>query len=308
MTSMTNPIMSPNKQLLQQQLEGVAVKRKAKPVQASAATGVSYNARLRAIVKEIKKDVDTILMPLLRKLSPQYETDSAPVFDAYTDEIFTAINRIVNKWRSPEFSEVANKLSSEFINTADKVNRKRFNTSMKSVGLDVFGDSPELVSYIDTSIFDNTRLIKSIPEQYLSNVQSIVMTNVRAGGRPSSIASSLLDQFDVTNNRAKMIARDQTAKVNGDLSAKRQQNVGFEYFQWLDSDDQRVRRRHEGIADKVTAYGKGIYRWDNPPLSDKGIPIIPGQDFQCRCVAVPVSNAQVEANQKSGAVNKGVKK
>lgn len=300
--------MTANNELLQQQLEQVPVKKKPKPVEPSTSTGISYNARLKAIVKEIKKDVDTILMPLLRKLSPQYEADSLRIFDAYTDEIFAAINRIVSKWTSPEFENIAGTLSKEFINTADQVNRKRFNSSMKSVGLDVFGDSPELVDYIDASIFDNTRLIKSIPEQYLNNVQSIVMTNVRAGGRPASIAKSLLDQFDVTNNRAKMIARDQTAKINGDLTAKRQQNVGFEYFQWLDSDDQRVRRRHESIADKVTAYGKGIYRWDNPPLNEKGIPIIPGQDFQCRCVAIPVSNAQVEANQKAGNVQQGVKR
>lgn len=73
-----------------------------------------------------------------------------------------------------------------------------------------------------------------------------------------------------------MIARDQTAKVNGDLASRRQRAVGINYFQWIDSDDERVRSRHESIANRLTAYGKGIYRWDNPPLSDRGVPIIPG--------------------------------
>ena len=42
-----------------------------------------------------------------------------------------------------------------------------------------------------------------------------------------------------------------------------------------------MRDRHQEIAEKVTAYGPGIYRWDNPPLSDKGEPIIPGGDYSC---------------------------
>lgn len=100
----------------------------------------------------------------------------------------------------------------------------------------------------------------------------------------------------------------QKPKGTGHLNAKRQQSSGFEYFQWIDSDDERVRDRHEDIANRVTAYGKGIYRWDNPPLSDRGTPIIPGQDFQCRCIARPVLTSEVEANQAAGRVRPGVRR
>jgi len=158
------------------------------------------------------------------------------------------------------------------------------------------------------SIADNSRLITSIPEQYLTQVESIVMNNVRAGGRPAAISKQLADQFGITSARAKLIARDQTAKVNGDLSARRQTQSGFEYFEWVDSGDVRVRKRHETISDKMTAYGRGVYRWDNPPLSDRGTPIIPGQDFQCRCTARPVTRREVDANQEAGRARKGVKR
>ena len=63
---------------------------------------------------------------------------------------------------------------------------ERFGKSMSGVGMDLFGDDQTLIDYIDASIFDNTRLIMSIPEQYLTQVESIVLTNVRAGGRPSA--------------------------------------------------------------------------------------------------------------------------
>lgn len=296
--------------LLEQQLKSITERKdiRPNPVELSKATGIEYNALLKKLVREIKNDVNQLL-PLLRQLAPEYQTDSIMVTnDTYVTQITSALRRLVDKWNSPEFRGIATRIASQFVRTANNVNGERFSKSMKGFGIDIFGDDTSLQDYIDASIFDNTRLITSIPEQYLTQVESIVMTNVRAGGRPSSIAKLLQKQFDVTENRAKMIARDQTAKVNGDLSKKRQIASGFEYFEWIDSDDERVRDRHEFISDKVTAYGKGIYRWDNPPLSAQGVPIIPGQDFQCRCTARPVSQREVNENIKAGRTHKGVKR
>jgi len=296
--------------LLEQQLKSITERKdiRPKPVELSKATGIEYNALLQKLVREIKKDVNQLL-PLLRDLAPEYQTDSTTVTnDGYVTEITSALRRLLDKWSSPEFRSVANRMASKFVRTANTVNGKRFSKSMKSFGIDIFGDDPSLQEYVDASIFDNTRLITSIPEQYLTQVESIVMTNVRAGGRPSSIAKQLQKQFDITENRAKLIARDQTAKINGDLNKKRQIATGFEYFEWIDSGDERVRDRHDFISDKVTAYGKGIYRWDNPPLSDQGVPIIPGQDFQCRCIGRPVSQREVDENVKAGKTRPGVKR
>lgn len=286
-------------------------KRKAKGVPLSKGTGVEYNAELQRIIREIKKDINERLVPLVRKLAPEYSLDSMAVTytrDTWVDEIVAMMRSITAKWTSPEFDLVAAEIATNFVRSADRVNRERFGADMRRFGIDIFGDNPELLNYVEASIFDNTRLITTIPEQYLSQVESIVMTNVRAGGRPEAITKLLSQQFGVSQRRAKMIARDQTAKVNGDIAAKRQQSSGFEYFQWIDSDDERVRDRHEDIANRVTAYGKGIYRWDNPPLSDRGTPIIPGQDFQCRCIARPVLTSEVEANQAAGRVRPGVRR
>lgn len=291
-----------SKELLEQQLNATTNKRKLKGVEPALAVGMSYNADLQRIVREVSKDVNAQIMPLVRNMAPQYQADSAiATIDTWVDVLTGALRLLSDKWSSPQFRTLANRIAQQFVRSANQVNESRFD-----IGIDVFTGSQELNDYLAASAYDNTRLIMSIPDQYLTQVESIVMTNVRAGGRPSAIAKSLQEQFGVTKNRAKFIARDQTAKINGDLNSKRQQNVGFEYFQWIDSDDQRVRDRHEDIANKVTAYGKGIYRWDNPPLSSKGVPIIPGQDYQCRCIARPVSNAEVEANQKAGRVTPGV--
>lgn len=295
--------MTTSKELLEQQLNQAVKRKKPKGVEPALAVGISYNADLQRIVREVAKDINSQLMPLIRSIEPQYTGDSVPINtrDTWVDVLTGALTLLKGKWSSQAFKDLSNRIARSFVRTADQVNEKRFD-----IGIDVFTGSQSLNDYLDASVFDNVQLIQSIPDQYLKQVESIVMTNVRAGGRPAAIAKQLTKQFGITEKRAKFIARDQTAKINGDLNMKRQQNVGFEYFQWIDSDDSRVRDRHEDIANKVTAYGKGIYRWDNPPLSAQGTPIIPGQDYQCRCIPRPVSNAEVDANQRAGHVVKGV--
>lgn len=306
MTALTSQELAAEQ--LQQIAEG-KLNAKPQPVEPSKKDAIELNSTLQKMVRMVKKDINEILMPQLRKLAPQFQTDTAiETTDSYVDDIIATLTSLVTKWTSPNVKEAANGISTQFVRNAAGVNRKRFNRSMKSFGLDVFGDSPAIDDLLSASTWENARLIESIPSQYLEQVQSSVMANVRAGNRPSAIQKQLQQQFGVTERRAKMIARDQTAKLNGDLTKQRQQSSGFEYFQWIDSNDERVRKRHNQIENKVTAYGKGVYRWDNPPLSSSGTPIIPGQDYQCRCVAKPISNAQVEQNQKDGLTRKGVKR
>lgn len=279
--------------LLEQQLE--QSNKKAKAVKPALGVGVRYNATLQRIVNEVRKDINEQLVPMLRTLSDQYVTDSTEVRDSYVDLIVQTLRNILDRWVSPQFRSVANSIAQRFVTTANNRNAEGFS---KSFGVDVFAGNPELDDYLQASVADNTALITTIPSQYLAHVESIVMTNVRAGNRPSAIVKLLRDQYGVTQRRAKTIARDQTTKINGDLSEKRQQMAGFQYFQWIDADDSRVRRRHDQIANRETKYGRGIYRWDELPLSDNGTPIKPGQDYNCRCIARPVSNAEVEANRK----------
>lgn len=258
--------------------------------------GISYNVELQRIVNAIRKDINEYLIPALKSEQSNYTADAT-----WFDRLAAILRRIRERWESPQFRALSEVVAHRFVNAVD-------DRTQKSLGFDVYGNNEALNTVIEASIYDNTRLIRSIPEQYLSQVESIVVTNTRAGIRSSAIASQLADQFGVTERRAKFIARDQTAKVNSAVAQKRIIASGFEYFQWRTSRDSRVRDRHRAIADKVTEYGRGVYRYDNPPLSDKGEPILPGTDYQCRCTQRPVSNREVERNKERGLTAPGVKR
>lgn len=267
------------------------------------AMGIQYNAKLQRIVREVKRDIDASLVPVIKKQAPGYVIDSAVVTDGWVSSVVDSLDALFARWTSPRVKEQAEKIANTFVQTALKKSERDMK---KSVGIDVFSNNEKMRNYLQASALQNAQLITSIPEKYLTEVSTMVIGNMRAGMRPSYIVQGLQEQFGVTERRAKFIARDQTGKIQGDLAEKQQTSAGFEYFRWIDSDDSRVRHWHSEIANKVTAYGKGIYRWDNLPLSEDGQPIKPGQDYNCRCTAEPVSNEEVEENQRKGLVAKGV--
>jgi SPP1 gp7 family putative phage head morphogenesis protein len=87
-----------------------------------------------------------------------------------------------------------------------------------------------------------------------------------------------------------MIARDQTAKLNGRITQKQHRDAGVTRYKWSTSGDERVRECHGSFDGK-------IYSYDSPPeiwySTKKGIVYTgrhcnPMEDYQCRCCAIPV--------------------
>ena len=52
---------------------------------------------------------------------------------------------------------------------------------------------------------------------------------------------------------------------------------GYKEFRWITRDDARVRETHSKLHNK-------IFSFDNPPIID-GRPLLPGEDYNCRCEA-----------------------
>lgn len=244
-----------------------------------------YNVTLQRLVRAISKDVNETLLPIVRQYAPEYTQDAVPVtmHDGWSDAIVTALQQLLSRWTN--YREAAT-VAGDFVRGALSYNDRRFK---RTTGIDIYSGDLRMQDYLKAATYQNVKLIQSIPTQYLEQVGNIVIGNMRTGMRPSYIEKALTDQFGVTSRRAKFIARDQSAKVTGEMNKVRQVNAGFIYFKWRDSGDSRVRERHEEIANKVTAFGKGVYRWDNLPLSDKGEPIQPGSDYQCFPGTSPVN-------------------
>ena len=281
-----------------------------KGVKPADMVGIQYLTNMRKyLIFPMKRDFNDTILPVLKANQSQYVRDSwvvpmerdsndtiLPVFtsisivpmkrdsndtftqyvrDSWFTSISTALETLKTRWTGENIDRITQQIGTAFVRDANRVNATR---SASAFGINILVD---LTEYLEASVYDNVQLIRTIPEQYMKNVESIVMNNVRSGGRWSAVQKQLVEQFGITDRRARVIARDQTAKINGQLNAKRQVAAGYEYFEWDDSGDSRVRKQHRAHAEKITEYGKGVYRWDNPPIGENGVPVIPGTEFQC---------------------------
>src|SRR6185295_4307099 len=156
---------------------------------------------------------------------------------------------------------------------ADKTSKSNAREMRRLVGIDPRVD-PGTGPVIDAFRQENVRLIESIAEDQLLRVENIIKE--RLAGRVEDLAVELKKNFEITESRANLIARDQTLKLNGQLTKIRQQNSGIEEYIWTTSGDERVREEHAELEGTRQ-------RWDTPPLVGH-----PGEDFQCRCTAFPV--------------------
>lgn len=140
-----------------------------------------------------------------------------------------------------------------------------------------------------------------------NDMRDAVARRVRKGvaeGQNNEEVKALImrDLPGISTRRAAIIARDQTAKLNADLSQGRMEQAGIETYIWSTSMDERVRGLPGGkYANAVPSHYlmEGlICRWDDPTkyrnasgewvARPNGAPLLhPGQDIMCRCVALP---------------------
>jgi SPP1 gp7 family putative phage head morphogenesis protein len=129
----------------------------------------------------------------------------------------------------------------------------------------------------------NVALIKSIPQQYLHQVEGMVMRSVQEGRNLGDLSKDLQKQFGVTKRRAALIARDQNNKATAALSRVRQLDLGIEQAIWMHSGaGKHPRPTHVRNNGKKYNIAKG---WFDPAVKRF---IHPGTEIDCRCVSRPV--------------------
>lgn len=101
-------------------------------------------------------------------------------------------------------------------------------------------------------------------------------------------------EWDVSSNKAKFLARQETSLFLSKFRREQSKHAGIRKYKWSTSGDERVRpedgskftpgNNHKRLHGKVFSYG-------DPPIVDTktGRRAEPGEDFNCRCVAIPVA-------------------
>ena len=101
---------------------------------------------------------------------------------------------------------------------------------------------------------DQVTLIKSIPLEAAKRVQDLAERTLLTSGRADGIAREILATSDVTESRARLIARTEVSRASSNLLQARATWAGSDGYTWRTSGDDDVRPSHAAM--------EGVYvRW-----------------------------------------------
>lgn len=216
--------------------------------------------------------------PRASLLAPSVTMDASPA--AILDKTMRALGR---RWRK-NFAEASQELADYYATAAEERSTAALKNILKRGGISVkFSMTRGTNDVLRAAIAEQVSLIKSIPEQYLTQVQGSVMRSVQAGRDLKGLVRDLRKHHGVSRRRAEFIARDQNNKATAAINRARQLSLGLEQGEWIHSSAGRhPRPTHVKQDGKRFSLKDG---WYDPAIKRR---IWPGTEPNCRCVWKPV--------------------
>lgn len=248
-------------------------KAKLPEIHGGAGAERSYLAALRRILSELHKAVRTDVLPVAERELAQQRAASRVTADI-DSEMFDRIKHL-----GQALGVLANSTVERILGLEARRHTETFMRQAKStLGIDLTAvvRLEDLEDYLATAATRNAGLIRGLTEATIQRVQTTVTNAVLNGKTASELRKELTADFQFSDRRAKVIARDQIAKTNSDLNRIRHTQAGITEYVWRTSRDERVRPLHQRLDNRVYKYGERTG-------AEQGLP--PGQPILCRCIA-----------------------
>ncbi len=185
----------------------------------------------------------------------------------------------------------------------DAFNKKELDAFKKiAIGEAFQEQEPWVKNVLDTWAREQVTLISKASQDMLDTVARRIRDGVKAGRSAREVTAMInADLPGISYRRARIIARDQAAKLNSSLTQGRMADAGLETYIWDTAQDERVRGNPNGryataIPSHFMMQGK-LCRWDDPTVWFENGEWVkrapdapyfhPGMAIMCRCVAVP---------------------
>jgi SPP1 gp7 family putative phage head morphogenesis protein len=134
----------------------------------------------------------------------------------------------------------------------------------------------------------NARLISGVPDEIASKISNFAAKSALEGKRSEAVLAEIKRYAPhISESKARLIARTETAKAQSQISQVRAMAVGSVYYRWETSHDQRVRSSHAHMQGVICDFR-------HPPAPERIIGekslgnYNAGCIFNCRCIAQPI--------------------
>lgn len=254
------------------------------PAQAEREYQRVTNGYIRLLNKSLKEHLPEILAAARaeREANRRHDdtSDLLGKLRVIFDKMAVEVERSTSKFGLYDKVDAMSKLT-------QKLSIKEWKKAVKAtLGIDLLDDyyAGELYrELMQKWVDENVDLVKTIPKDTLDSMREIVLSGYSAGETTTSIVKKLQRRYSIDRRHAQLLARDQIAKLNSQIAQRQQRDAGVTEYTWSTSGDSRVRPSHASLNGKR-------FRWDDPPIVDAktGRRAHPGEDYQCRCVALAV--------------------
>jgi uncharacterized protein with gpF-like domain len=251
-----------------------------RPVHPNAGIEAAYRKRLDRLITDMHDSVLYWIRAAYRANEPLVAQDGTPA-----DTLRRSVRQLSKRWLK-RFDTLSEKMAEHFAQSVEQRSSAGLRKALKDGGFAVeFKMTPAMRDIVDATVNANVALIKSIPQQYLDQVEGIVMRSVQTGRDLGQLTTDLQKQFGVTRRRAAFIALDQNNKATAAMARARQLEVGLDEAVWVHSGGgHHPRPTHEAAGRQKVRY-KIAEGWFDPALKRH---IMPGEEPNCRCIGRPV--------------------
>lgn len=215
---------------------------------------VKYRRELRRMIKAMRQDT-------LRELAVLYNEktlDAPPTLRA----IMAALRK---KWYVV-FEKRARQMAKWLADTVQKRTQQDVAKQLKELGLAFKPDyTDKQKSVIREIVKQNVALIKTIPRDFLGDVQEIVGDAMERGGDRAAIKEAIEDKIDKeavkdTERRAALISRDQVQKATQEFARENAKAYGATKAEWIHIPGEKSSRiTHMHMDGKEFNIDEGLY-------------------------------------------------
>jgi len=135
--------------------------------------------------------------------------------------------------------------------------------------------------------------VKDFIDEQVTELRKKVETRTFDGFRYEGMIKSIQKSYNVSENKAKFLARQETQLYTSKLKEVRYEKAGVTKYRWVCSAHPKSKSPNERTPGMVRYYhalnnGKIFSFAEGAVVNAKGEKKNPGEDYNCNCIAVPV--------------------
>lgn len=246
-----------------------------RPIQPNQGVRAWYQEQMQVMARRMAHDILRLMKRYYRPAQKRMALDDDPVVTLRT------VMKVWGRLWLKRFDEMAKEIALLFADRTQRHLDVAMRKRLRDAGFTVrFRPSERMVSAYRAIVAENVNLIRSIPRQFLKDVESSVWSAVMRGGSMSELSTELRAKYGITYRRAALIARDQVNKSKSVMENARRAEIGITEATWVHS--------HAGKQPRPThlkMHGKRFKIADGMYDSAEGKYVQPGELINCRCTS-----------------------